>query len=40
MLGTFWIVVLEKAGEGQFDHCVRNEVLHTVTEDRNVLRTV
>jgi len=34
-------VVLEKDGEGQFDHCVRNEeVLHRVKEDMNVLHTI
>jgi len=41
MPGKFWSVVLEKDGEGQLDHCVKNEeVLHTVKEDMNVLHTL
>ena len=29
--------MLEKDGEDQLDRCVRNEVLHRVQEERNIL---
>jgi len=38
--GKFIDMVLEKDGEDQLDRSFRNEVLHVVKEDRNILYTI
>jgi hypothetical protein len=36
----FWNVVLEKDGKISWTHHVKNEVLHIVREERNILHTI
>jgi len=38
--GKFWNVVLEKDGEDPFDRSMKNEVLHRVKDERNILLTI